>query len=56
MSIHTITSQVGSTPIVFINRQVPGFEDRCVWLDNQAGITTACQTALMATPSSDSSS
>ncbi|MGL5303744.1 MAG: LacI family DNA-binding transcriptional regulator [Aeromonas sp.] len=36
----------GSTPIVFINRQVPGFEDRCVWLDNQAGISTACQHLL----------
>ncbi|HHQ4689619.1 TPA: LacI family DNA-binding transcriptional regulator [Aeromonas veronii] len=36
----------GSTPIVFINRQVPGFEDRCVWLDNKAGITTACQHLL----------
>ncbi|MGL6166060.1 MAG: LacI family DNA-binding transcriptional regulator, partial [Aeromonas veronii] len=36
----------GSTPIVFINRQVPGAEDRCVWLDNQAGITTACQHLL----------
>lgn len=36
----------GNTPIVFINRQVPGAEDRCVWLDNQAGITTACQHLL----------
>ena len=36
----------GSTPIVFINRQVPGCEERCVWLDNQAGITTACQHLL----------
>ena len=36
----------GTTPIVFINRQVPGCEDRCVWLDNQAGITTACQHLL----------
>jgi LacI family transcriptional regulator len=36
----------GSTPVVFINRQVPGAEDRCVWLDNQAGITTACQHLL----------
>ena len=27
-------------------RSVPGSEDRCVWLDNKAGITTACQHLL----------
>ncbi|MEW7866375.1 LacI family DNA-binding transcriptional regulator [Aeromonas diversa] len=33
----------GDTPVIFINRLIPGFEDRCVWFDNQAGIETACQ-------------
>lgn len=36
----------GTTPIVFINRQVPGAEDRCIWFDNQAGISLACQHLL----------
>lgn len=33
----------GDTPLIFINRLIPGAEDRCVWFDNQAGIETACQ-------------
>lgn len=33
----------GDTPVIFINRLIPGAEDRCVWFDNQAGIETACQ-------------
>ncbi|MGY3926329.1 LacI family DNA-binding transcriptional regulator [Aeromonas simiae] len=33
----------GDTPVVFINRLIPGVEDRCVWFDNRAGIMTACQ-------------
>ncbi|MFC3912211.1 LacI family DNA-binding transcriptional regulator [Pseudaeromonas sharmana] len=30
----------GDTPIVFVNRVVPGAEERCVWLDNREG--TCC--------------
>lgn len=31
----------GPTPVVFVNRQVPGAEDRCVWLDNREGTLCA---------------
>ncbi|RKF18637.1 LacI family DNA-binding transcriptional regulator [Alginatibacterium sediminis] len=31
----------GDTPFVFINRLVPGFEDRCVFIDNQEGARVA---------------
>lgn len=33
----------GDTPVVFVNRLIPGVEDRCVWFDNMAGIKMACQ-------------
>lgn len=29
------------TPIVFVNRLIPGVEDRCVWLDNREGTLCA---------------
>ena len=29
------------TPVVFINRLVPGAEDRCIWLDNREGTLCA---------------
>lgn len=29
------------TPVVFVNRLVPGAEDRCVWLDNREGTLCA---------------
>lgn len=33
----------GDTPIIFINRLVPGLESQCVWFDNRGGGSTACQ-------------
>lgn len=31
----------GPTPVVFLNRVVPGAEERCVWLDNREGTLCA---------------
>lgn len=31
----------GDTPVVFVNRLISGVEDRCIWLDNEAGTLAA---------------